>query len=271
MTTAQRRARVPVSLFIAVVLVTWEGIAAVVNDVRIAPTLWHLVFESYPSFALFEDGRGNDYGDATVVLARHASITALRAVIGVGLGSLFGFAAGLGLYALRSGRRCARALLAGAMNIPLFALVPLFVYWFSGLEIGIVSYVVFASGVLIASATHEAAMNVPVPYLWQALIAGAGRKTLLRSVVAPAVLPELIITLRWVLGLSWAFTLGAEYLSGHSGCGFLAYQSYLYADVGKLVVLAGAYAALGTLSLAAFNLLHARVFAVRPQLGYRST
>jgi len=146
------------------------------------------------------------------------------------------------------------------MNVPLFSLIPLFVYWFSGEEFGIVLYVALAAGVLVAAATCEAAANVPLAYFWQASLAGGRRMSIVRSVVLPAIIPELMLTFRWVLGLTWAFTLGAEYLSSDtSGCGFLVYQSYLYSDVGKLIVLGAVYAILGYSSVKIFELATTRL------------
>src|SRR5258708_37037297 len=128
-------------------------------------------------------------------------------------------------------------MLYAATSIPLFGLMPLFVYWFAGRELGIVLYVIIAVTLITATATYEAALNVPRQFQWHAALARAGRMEILRTVIFPAILPELGLTMRWALGLVWAFTLGAEYLSSDSsGCGYLVYVSYLYADVGKLLV-----------------------------------
>ena len=149
--------------------------------------------------------------------------------------------------------------------MPLFSLVPLFTYWFSGREIGIVSYVIVAVFLMVAVASSEATANVPLRFVWQAALAGAGPFVTVRTVIFPAIVPEMVLTFRWVIGMSWAFTLGAEYLASHSsGLGFLAYQSYLYADIGKLIVLAAVYAVLGGASLAGFDLAVGLVVVARP-------
>lgn len=241
-------------LWVGLALAFWQGIAYTVHNDRIAPSLGNLINEAYPGFAIFGNSSSNSYGEATRVLAWHALQTAKRATWGIIFGGVSGIAAGLTVFALGRGRSSARLLLLGLMNVPLFSLIPLFIYWFSGEQFGIVLYVALAVGVLVATATFEAGSNVPLTYFWQASLAGAQRMTVLWSVVLPAIIPELLLTFRWVLGLIWAFALGAEYLSSDSsGCGFLVYQSYLYSDVGQLLVLGAVYAVLGYSSICIFD------------------
>jgi ABC-type nitrate/sulfonate/bicarbonate transport system permease component len=51
--------------------------------------------------------------------------------------------------------------------------------------------------------------------------------------------------LRNVIGLSWAFSLGAEYVSADKGLGYITYQCYSYSEMGQLIILAVVYAGLG--------------------------
>jgi ABC-type nitrate/sulfonate/bicarbonate transport system permease component len=120
-------------------------------------------------------------------------------------------------------------------------------HWFGGREIGIYLYIAFAVFVIVATNTYEAIFNVPKFYFYQARVLGATKFQIFRTVVFFAIQPEMIGSLRNVLGLCWAFSLGAEYLSARSGIGYLIYQSYLYADMGKLIVFAGIYAIYGIL------------------------
>lgn len=255
----QKRAAVQI-LWVVLALGLWQCIALATNNSRVAPSMGYIVRESYPSFAIFGNSSDNNYAEATRVLSWHAFQTLKRALWGIVVGGLTGVGAGLTVFSLRVGRSSARILLVALMNVPLFSLIPLFVYWFSGREFGIVLYVVLAIGILVAAATYEAATNLPLAYFWRASLAGEGHISSLRSIVLPALIPELLLTFRWVIGLTWAFTLGAEYLSSRSsGCGFLAYESYLYADVGKLLVLGTVYAILGYSSVSIFNIATSRL------------
>ncbi len=232
----------------------WERIVSQTKNPLIAPGVDYLLTDSYPSFAIFGNSNENNFREATRVLLVNAAQTAGRSALGFFIGGFLGIGVGLFIYCLSAGQMAARMLLGWIKSVPLFSLVPLFIFWFSGRESGIVSYVIIAVGLIITVATYEAAINVPKWFIWQAVLAGANRTSILRTVIIPAMIPELILTFRWVIGLNWAFTLGAEYLSSHSsGLGFLAYQSYLYTDIGKLIVLAMVYAVLGSLTLFCFD------------------
>jgi ABC-type nitrate/sulfonate/bicarbonate transport system permease component len=99
--------------------------------------------------------------------------------------------------------------------------------------------------VIIATNTYEAICNLPPAYGYLASLMEANRYQLFRTVYLHAIQPEMIGGFRNVLGLAWAFSLGAEYLSATSGLGYLVYQSYLYSDMGKLIVFALIYGVYG--------------------------
>lgn len=234
-------------------LVIWECVAGVVRDPRLAPHLWELFTLSFPSFALFNGGQ-DDYREAARMLAGCAKSTVWRALAGLALGGISGILAGLAAHFFRDQRGAHKLLLGLVRSAPLFSLLPLWLYWFSGSQLGIVSYVSFAVFVFVATGCYEAILDVPQSLLWQARLLGATRLTLFRTVVLPAISPRLARTFRWVTGLLLAFSLGAEYLSSDSsGLGWLVYRSYLYANVGQLLVLAGVYAMLGGLFIQVFD------------------
>ena len=108
-------------------------------------------------------------------------------------------------------------------------------------------YISFAVTVIVATNAYEAVSNVPPDYAYQSQLLGASRLQVFTTVYMPAIGPEMIGSLRNVLGLAWAFTLGAEYLSASSGLGYLVYQSYIYSDMGKLIVFALLYGFYGIL------------------------
>ena len=111
---------------------------------------------------MFGDGDGEpDYAEATGTLLHHAAHTVRRAGLGLALGGGLGVAAGLAVFCLRTQCRAALALLSAGKSVPLFSLVPLFIYWFSGRELGIVCYVAVAVFLVVAVASLEAAANVP--------------------------------------------------------------------------------------------------------------
>jgi len=209
--------------------------------------------------ALFGGAPEPSYWKAFAVLALHTGITSVRIVVGVAVGAAAGFATGLAVHFFKRHRQGNAAVLLVMRSIPLLALIPLFVYWFGTDETGIYVYIAFGAWVIIASVTYASVPWVPAAYTQNAHMLGATRLQIFRTVYVHAVQPPLAAALRDVLGLSWAFSLGAEYVAARSGLGYLVYQSYLYSDMGKLIVLAAVYVICGFVVHLAMNALVLRL------------
>jgi len=205
----------------------------------------YIVTVSLPSLAVFGGASQPDLGIALLSLGSHLAVTIWRIILGVILGCAAGFLIGSGTFLLA--RRCSgeTILLALLRSLPLFGLIPLFILWFAGREIGIWMYIGFSTAIVVATGFYQAIINIPSNYLLQAKLLGATPLKQFYTVVVPAMAPELMGTVRNILGLSWAFSLGAEYTSSGDGLGHLVYLSYLYADMGKLAVLAAVYCIFG--------------------------
>jgi sulfonate transport system permease protein len=232
-------ARVGVALVLAA---AWQLVAVVKSDERLFPTIGTILGKSLPGLALFAGGPPSYYGAATVV-AGHSAATIVRILGGVGAGVILGLSAALGIHLFRRGERANAVVLHAVGAVPLMALIPLFVYWFGSRIVGIYCYIAFGAFVVIATASYQAIADVPPNYYHQARLLGAGPLRRLLTVHLFAIQPRLWLAIRDVLGLAWAFSLGAEYISAQSGMGYLVYQSYLYSDMGKLIVLAALYVA----------------------------
>jgi sulfonate transport system permease protein len=225
----------------------WQFLSITVHDIRLLPGPEYVLAHSLPSIAAFGGDANENYPTALQILAVHSGYTVMRLICGLLLGTTLGVFAGMSIHFFRRSHGANVLALTVVRSVPLFALIPLFLYWFGGKEAGIYLYITFAVAIIIATNVYEAICNVPPDYANQAHLLGATRLQVFRTVYARAIGPEMIGSLRNVLGLSWAFSLGAEYLSASSGLGYLVYQSYLYADMGKLIVLAILYGIYGIL------------------------
>jgi ABC-type nitrate/sulfonate/bicarbonate transport system permease component len=85
--------------------------------------------------------------------------------------------------------------------------------------------------------TIEAIRNVPPVYFQYARTLGASRLQAYRTVILPAMLPELIGGIRVVLGLSWAIVLAAEYLASQSGLGRILIMAEKWLYTGRMIVI----------------------------------
>jgi sulfonate transport system permease protein len=245
-------------------MTSWQLAAIFCADPRVLPSPLHVLSHSFPELARFGGASDPNAAGAFAVLGKNLTITVIRVVIGLAVGSGAGFLLGLSLHFFKATSSGNAFVLTLLRSVPLFALIPLFVFWFPNREMGILIYITLAVLLVVATNCYEAVNNIPPWFEECATLLGAGRLTVLRKVHAPAVLPELRGSMRAVAGLVWAFALGAEYLSSQSGLGFLVYQSYLYSDMGKLVLFGIVYGMMGLLSIKAVDTTMGRMTRWQP-------
>lgn len=230
---------------IATLALMWEVLAHVKGDPRLFPSFEHIIFVSLPSLGVFSKTSQPGFLEALGVLASHASITVGRILVALALGAPSGIIFGLTIHYIRGSGPISALALTIARSIPLLALIPLFTFWFGSSPAGIVIYIAFGIFVVISSDSYEAAANLSPVFVQQAKLLGGHRVFVFYTVYLPGIQMMLFGGLRNVIGLSWAFALGAEYVSATSGLGYIVYQSYLYTDMGKLAVLALLYMGFG--------------------------
>lgn len=179
------------------------------------------------------------YANAAQVIFVHTAASASRLLSGVVLGAVLGIGTGLLLGWNTRLRMIAEGPLLAIRTIPLLALIPLFLAWFGGRDIGGVVYIAFAVFSMLLINTLEAIRNVDPSLRYFALTLGASPLRVYRTVVMPAIVPELVGGVRVVLGISWAILLAAEYLAAQSGIGriLILAQEYSYTDRMILILL----------------------------------
>jgi NitT/TauT family transport system permease protein len=152
---------------------------------------------------------------------RHIGHTALSCILGYGLAVGFGLAFG-GLMGLR--RQCDRALgplVIALQAVPKIALVPLFTLWFG---FGIMPRIAIAASiamfpVLIAA---RAGLRDADPRLIEAMACmGASRGAVLRWVLIPSALSQILTGMEIGVVLAFAGTTVAEFLAGRAGLGHM--------------------------------------------------
>jgi ABC-type nitrate/sulfonate/bicarbonate transport system permease component len=83
------------------------------------------------------------------------------------------------------------------------ALISLFLVWFGGAPIGIYLYIIFSIAMMMVVATVNAIQNVHPIYIQFAQTLGASRGKVFRTVVLPAIMPELFGGIRVAVGIAW--------------------------------------------------------------------
>jgi ABC-type nitrate/sulfonate/bicarbonate transport system permease component len=204
---------------------------------RLMPAPWDVVSDFNQLSVLEGPGAETTFGNAVQVLVENTLISARRLLLGLVIGG----AAGIGVGLLFGWSARIRALAEGPLllvrTIPLLALIPLFLTWFGGTDTGIVSFIAFAVFSMLLINTVEAIRNVPPVTKAYARTLGASELTVYRTVVIPAIVPELTGGIRVVIGLSWAILLAGEFLGAQSGIGRILILAEQYGDTSRMLLI----------------------------------
>ncbi|WP_320508369.1 taurine ABC transporter permease TauC [Dongia soli] len=183
--------------------------------------------------------------DAT--LAQHAGASLMRIGLALLAASLTAVPVGFGLGLSPVLRGIFDPIIEFYRPIPPLAYLPLVVIWFG---IGEFSKVLLISAAMfgpIAIATASGVRAVPRDRLRAAQSMGATRSQILRLVVLPNALPEILTGLRIGLGAGWSTLVAAELVAATRGLGFMIQSAsqFLVTDIvvmGILVIAIIAFA-----------------------------
>lgn len=175
---------------------------------------------------------------ATLGLGHNTFVTMLRTITGYTIGVI----TGIGLGFLIAWSKIARGLLTFpahlARMMPLLAMIPLFALWFGDSQLGVLTFIAFAVGILLFAITINAIGNVPLHYWQYARSLGASPLRTYARVVFPAAFPQLRAGLLLAVAFSWSAALAAEFLGQQVGLGHVL-QSALYYASTDVVALTG--------------------------------
>jgi taurine transport system permease protein len=153
---------------------------------------------------------------------------ALSAVIGVPLGLIMGM----------SGR--ARALLNPVVSIirplPALSWIPLSMLWLGIDEQQKYAIVFMGSFASVLVYTTDATLRVDQTLIMAARNLGANRLQVIRHVVLPGALPNILSGLKVVLAIAWTCVISAEMVGANSGLGFRIWTAKEWSDTGQVLV-----------------------------------
>ena len=186
-------------------------------------------------------------GFADATLAQHllASLGRVLAALAVAVATAVPLGIAVGLSPLARG--IADPLLEFYRPIPPLAYLPLVVIWFGIGEFSKVLLIYLSVFAPIAIATAAGVRGVDADRLNAARSLGATRGQLVRHVVLPSALPDILTGIRIGLGSGWSTLVAAELVAATQGLGFMVQTAaqFLVTDVvilGILVIAAVALA-----------------------------
>lgn len=152
---------------------------------------------------------------------QHSYITLLRVLVSFALGSLIGVVVGLIMTRFQVIFGLLNPIIEAFRPIPPIALIPFFILWFGIGDFGKLLLSGIGCFMVMVVNTIEAVRNVPRIYLQAAASLGAEDSYSYRTVIVPAIVPELIAGLRVGLALAFGLTIAAELMGAQTGVGYL--------------------------------------------------
>jgi NitT/TauT family transport system permease protein/taurine transport system permease protein len=149
----------------------------------------------------------------------HVLATVGKVVLGTGIGTLFGIFLGLLMMWYQPLRAFLRLPIDGLRAIPPLAFVPIFFMLFGRTPFAQIISLVLYSFLLIVINTVNAVENVPPIYQRFAYSLGASRGRMFRTVIFPAIVPELIGGVRVVIIWGWGLQVIIEIMGASVGIG----------------------------------------------------
>ncbi|HSC80819.1 MAG TPA: taurine ABC transporter permease TauC [Chitinolyticbacter sp.] len=171
------------------------------------------------------------YMDAT--LWQHLGASAFRIVSALIAAVLFAVPVGIAIGLSRTARGMLDPLIEFYRPIPPLAYLPLIVIWFGIGELSKVLLIYLAIFAPIAIATASGVRGVHEARLRAAQSLGASRWQLIRHVILPSALPDILTGVRIGLGTGWSTLVAAELVAATRGLGFMVQSAaqFLVTDV----------------------------------------
>jgi taurine transport system permease protein len=171
------------------------------------------------------------FDDAT--LGQHIFASLSRIALAFLLALVTAIPAGLLIASHRIARGILDPIIEFYRPIPPLAYLPLMVIWFGIGEASKVLLIYLTMFAPLTISTAAGASRVAKSRLLAAASLGATRLKLMRYVVLPSALPDILTGLRIALGAGWSTLVAAELIAATRGLGFMVYSAsrFLVTDV----------------------------------------
>ena len=146
--------------------------------------------------------------------------TLLRVICGFVVGTALGLGLGLLMSYSKKAQFFFDPLVESMRPVPVIAMIPFFLMWFGIGETGKFLLITLGVFAIIVVSTVEAVRNVPDIYMKAAHSLGANKLQRFRTIIIPAIVPELVGPLRVSAALSFTLVVAAEFMGAQAGLGY---------------------------------------------------
>jgi sulfonate transport system permease protein len=260
---ARRRARRPTSsagllrlTSPVAVLILWQAVseAGLISRQKLPPPteIWQtaisLITTSSPAYGTLQ-------GAMLISLERVA--------IGFAAGALAGLAIAIAAGLSRLGESTIDPLMQMLRTLPLFGLIPVFIVWFGIGETPKLTLIAIGAAIPLYLNTFSGIRNVDARLGELGQVLHLSKTELIRDIVLPGALPQVLVGLRQSLGVAWLALVVAEQVNANAGLGFMISQATQFLRNDVIFVALLVYCALGLLTDALVRLLERRALAWR--------
>ena len=165
-------------------------------------------------------------GDLTINLG----MTLYRALAGFAIAAIGGVALGILMTRSRFVRWFFDPIVSVGFPMPKIAFLPIFMLWLGLYDVSKISMAAFNAIFPVIVATIAAAEGVDRQLLWSARSLGSSERQLLREIILPAALPQILTGLQVALPVSMIVTIVSEMLMGGQGLGGAMIAASRFAD-----------------------------------------
>lgn len=197
-------------------------------------------------------------------LQTNLGVSLLRAGVGLMIACVVGITLALVAGLSRLGEEIVDAPLQILRTLPALALVPLFILWFGIGETPKIALVALGSGFPIYLNLYKGTRSIDPKLLEMTRTLGLSRVATIREVILPGALPDLLVGLRFAVGLSWLMLVVAEQINADSGIGHMMMDAEDFLRTDIILVGLVIYGLLGLISDQAVRLVEHRLLSWRP-------
>jgi ABC-type nitrate/sulfonate/bicarbonate transport system permease component len=165
-------------------------------------------------------------GDLTINLG----MTLYRALVGFAIAGIGGVALGILMTRNRFIGWFFDPIVSVGFPMPKIAFLPIFMLWLGLYDVSKISMATFNAIFPVIVATIAAAEGIDRQLLWSARSLGASERQLLREIILPAALPQIMTGLQVALPVSMIVTIVTEMLMGGQGLGGAMIAASRFAD-----------------------------------------
>ena len=188
------------------------------------------------------------------------AITIWRVVGGFLIAAAFGVPLGLMMGAFKPVEAFFEPFISFARYLPASAFIPLLILWAGVGEAQKLSVIFIGSFFQVVIMVAVIAGATRMDLVEAAYTLGARSGGILRRVIIPAAAPQVMETLRLVLGWAWTYVIVAELIGATSGIGHMIMDSQRLLDTGQMIFGIVVIGVIGLVTDFLFKALNRRLF-----------